>query len=523
MFEGVYIADSKNSLAYEYLVFPHVPTFSALSNTLASKFNDHKTHPVQFVETSKEYFICSYSTGRLVIYLLCSRREIGDGFNPLAPFVFIDKMVETMVEYFGSPLTPAKITANNDTLTLLLHQMIADGLPHVTEFNNLKDIVSSKSFLSKIINTGNQLASAANNKSLASLANNGMPASNVEKSTVPWRRSNARYTNNEMFVDVTETVNVILRPKKIKKGSRLSQAQNFDSAFYSTSVSQSGKRLVPLTGTISGKMDFLSRITGVPELQILLNSAKAYLDAPQFHRCIDLDVWRSSKALSFIPPDGRSTLLTYQVDLDSLSEKTQLGMLGVLEFDLQTELGIHKDEFELRITTSKHQSVPKIEQVHVEIFAFEPPTQGIDESSSLDHSEETTNGIDKMRAIRVTDGDFSYKGRGCGHWNIKNLQTGTQPVLRAAISTIKNTVDDNNHFQEKSDVSEDLIQNSEQPNPPVSPLWVKVGFSYKGQVPSGLKIDSLKLISSKGMGDSVKPFKGVKYITEAGEYSIRGH
>ncbi|KAJ8136514.1 hypothetical protein OY671_010273, partial [Metschnikowia pulcherrima] len=34
MFEAVYIADSKNSLAFEYLVFQHVPSFSALTSTL---------------------------------------------------------------------------------------------------------------------------------------------------------------------------------------------------------------------------------------------------------------------------------------------------------------------------------------------------------------------------------------------------------------------------------------------------------------------------------------------------------
>lgn len=525
MFEAIYIADPKNTLAYEYLVFQHVPTFLALVHTVNTKFNNHTTHPVQLVETSKDYFICSYSTGKIIIYLLCLRRDIGDAFNPLAPFVFIDKLVETMVEYFGLPLTTTKITANNDTLALLLHQMVADGVPHVTEFNNLKDIVLLKTFLLKILHTGNQLASAANNKSLASLANNGLPSSSsVEKtSTVPWRRANARYTNNEMFVDVTETINVILRPKKTKKSLRLSLAQNFDSAFYSTLSFPSGKRLLPVTGTISGKVDFLSRITGVPELQILFNSAKTYLETPQFHRCINLDAWRNSKSLSFIPADGQSTLMTYQVDLDSLSEKTQLGMLGILDFDLQTDLGIHQDEFELKITTLKHQAVSKIEKIHVEMFAYEPSTNESDGASSVGGAENTTNGIDKMKAIRVTDGDFSYKGNGCGHWDIKSLQTGSQPIIRVAILTLNDGTGNDSTNEENDGSTDEFAPVSEHKRHPASPLWFKVSFAYKGQLPSGLKVDSLKLISAKGLGESVKPYKGVKYITQTGDYSIRGH
>ncbi|OBA19257.1 clathrin adaptor, mu subunit [Metschnikowia bicuspidata var. bicuspidata NRRL YB-4993] len=517
MFEAVYITDSKNSLAYENLVFQYVPTFLALANTLNTRFDNHESSPIQIVEVSRDYFICSKAIDRTIIYLLCLSRELADGFNPLAPFVFIDKLIETMKEYFGLPLTATKVTANNDTLSLLLHQMIADGLPHVTDFNNLKDVVLLKSILLKILHTGNQLAAAANNKSLSSLANNGIPASNTEKSPVPWRRANARYTNNEMFVDVTETVNVILGPKKAKNGLRLSLARNFDSAFYSTMSSQSGKRLVPVTGTISGQIEFLSRITGVPELQILLNSAKTYLEAPQFHRCIDLDVWRRSKSLSFIPPDGRSTLMTYQVDLDSLSKKTQLGMLGILEFDLQTELGIHKDEFELKITTLKDQAVPKIETIHVEIFAFEPLELENDNLSSSKINDIIPNGIDKMKAIRVTDGDFLYKGEGCGHWDIKNLTTGSQPSLRVAILTVNEMQDNPQELRR-----DELDVESEVQTHPISPLWLKVSFAYKGEVPSGLKIDSLKLISSKGMGESVKPYKGVKYITKTGDYSIRG-
>ena len=53
------------------------------------------------------------------------------------------------------------------------------------------------------------------------------------------------------------------------------------------------------------------------------------------------------------------------------------------------------------------------------------------------------------------------------------------------------------------------------------PSYIKLSYSHKGPVPSGLKVDSLKIISAKGLGDTVKPYKGVKYMTKSGNYIVR--
>lgn len=509
MFEGVYITDDKNNLCYEYLVFPHVPSFSAVAGTLKAKFSaDHLALPSQLVEVNLDYLVARYGSPRVIIYLLCLTREFGRHVNPLFPFLFLDMLVDTMGEYFGLPLTTLKIDANNDTLTLLLHQMIANGVPNTTDLNTLRDLVSLKSFLSKILLTGNQLASAANAKSISSIANprsSPFTASSDIKPErkVPWRSANVRYTNNEMFVDVVESLNVILTPKARSK--RYSRTQNFDSAFYSSSGAALvlSNKLSVLSGSISGKLEFLSHISGVPELQIVFNSAANHLDSPQFHRCINLQAWHTSKALSFVPADGRSVLMNYAVDLDALPATTKSKMLGLLEFDYEAGLGLDSNEMELRIHTAKDQAVTKVDTVEIEVFAREP-TNGI-----LEPSE-----ISGMKPVRVTDGDFRYKGSGSGVWTIQNLQTGSHPVLRLAIKSLR-TEDD------KAGPQKDLLQLDAEKSEPLRPVWFRVNFLYKGQVPSGLRVDSMKVVNSLGLGESVKPYKGVKYMTNCADYTIR--
>lgn len=494
MFEAVYITDRQHNLVYEYLVLPEAPRFKSLLSAIRAKYGDLDPQPL--IEINSDYFVCTQPTTNLWVFLLCLLLYNGGSYNPLIAYVLIQRLLEVMREYFGAPLTSTKIDANSDTLTLLINEMIDDGIPHVTDFNRLRDLVLLKSFLSRILSTSNDLATAATSKSLASL----LRPTHVQPDTevIPWRRSNVKYTNNEVFVDVIEHVSVILRPRK---GKRLPSGHNLDSAFYSLSNVSSGHRLVPVTGSISGKIDCLCHISGVPQLQVLLGSVSSYIGTPQFHPCIRQETWTKSRSLSFIPPDGQSTLMTYLVDLDVLPEQTQLDMLGLVEFDCQLELGLHLNEFEARIIVLKHHNVPKIESITVEVCAFEPASDSED------------NSVVGMRTIRVTHGDFVYKGNGKGEWTIKNIATGNHALLRGSITT-KETREEHSETSSEENVADDKRK-------PVSPSHYNLSFSYKGHTASGLTVDSLKVVSNKGMSGSVKPYKGVKYIAKSGDFTIR--
>lgn len=506
MIKAVYIGDNQGNLVHEYLVSPSVPSFTSLVNNPTFKNGeDSAEEAYQVKDLNNHFYACIYNTKYLKYIVLCSKGE-EYGENPLVPFVFLDRVVETMQEYFGSPLTSTKIDAHNDTLTLVLNEMIDNGLPNVTDSNKLRELVLLKSLLSKILSTSTELAAAATNKSLSSLS--AISHALKSEEVIPWRKSNVRYTNNEVFLDVVEAVNVILKPKKTRTGG--SAARNFDSAFYSNSFL--GSNLLPVTGSISGKIDCLSHISGVPLLEVDFNSAAVSVDAPQFHPCIKIDTWKKSRSLSFIPPDGHSTLMSYIVDMDVLLEKAQLGMLSQVEFECRLELGSRKNEFEIRVNVPIHTSIGKIERLNVEIFSALSKRPVNRDDSSFD------DGVTYMKSIRATHGDFRDHGEGRAEWTIKDLKTGVQPVLRVSMT---NSVITEDTAAPVSTYGEAEASTAALEESPVSPVYYKVTFEYKGAVPSGLKVDGLKVKSIKGLGDNVKPFKGVRYITKTGDYTIR--
>lgn len=526
MFESIYITDASHALTYEYLVFPHAPAFSEVGGTISARLrdrNDTANQKILHIPLNLEYFVCTYSTSSIYIFILCLMSEKDTINNPLHPNVFLEKLVLAAEEYFGSPLAPTKLTAHSDTLTLLINEMIVNGLPHITEVNNLKDLVLLKSLLNTIIRTGNQLASAATNKTLASLSAGPLVPSSLESDEAPWRKSNVKYTNNEMFVDVVESVNAVFRPTRNKKKLKLLSKSNFDSAFYSTSPLSTSTKLTAISRYITGSIDFVSHISGVPQLQILLNSTVLSMDSISLHRCINLATWKANNALSFIPPDGKSTLLNYTIDLDKLYGKSsQNSMLGLLEFDCETGLGINHNEFEFRVLTLKDVAVSRIEQLKVEVFAFEPTTKDGDEGEEISFREyeSEVNAISDIKASRVTDGDFLYKGKGIGEWTIKNLLSGSSCVLRAGIKTSNIQLGDVSIVSSKEDLI-DVDEPKKVVKESLIPSHFMVSFLYKGLVPSGLRVENLKLVSAKGLGEAVKPYKGVKYITKTGDLTIR--
>jgi AP-3 complex subunit mu len=58
-------------------------------------------------------------------------------------------------------------------------------------------------------------------------------------------------------------------------------------------------------------------------------------------------------------------------------------------------------------------------------------------------------------------------------------------------------------------------QRKAQANKSLMPTSVSVSFNVRGWLPSGIRVDSLNVDvrRSKGLGEGVRPYKGVKYVT----------
>lgn len=435
MIQAVYIADTNHNLVYEYL-----------TNLASTNYNSLINVKEGIVQVNANQSVYSYPINSIVIYAL-----VNNNVNPILPYVFIFKLIEVIHDYFGKPIAIHKIESNTDTLTLLIDQMLDDGIPNITDFNKLRDIVPFKSFLSKILSKTNEITNATVTK---------QPPLEV----LPWRRSDVKYTNNEMYVDIIETVNVILK-------NNTKKTPNLDSAFYSTNTFNG--KLSPITGNIQGKINFLSHLTGLPHLQLSLNHK---IDGC-YHPCVENT---NSSVLKFIPPDGSFELCNYCIDLNELPKNQQLSSLGQVNVEYTYGLGKNKNEFEIKLYLPIKSGVSKIENLSVEIFL-------------------NFNGI--IKSSRLTHGDFQFKGNNKAEWNLRTIAMGINPILYGTI------IDNEDEIEENDKI--------------LKPNYIKLIYSNKGCVPSGLKVENLKLLSSKGMPETVKPFKGVKYITKTGDYVVR--
>ena len=112
-------------------------------------------------------------------------------------------------------------------------------------------------------------------------------------SAIPWRRANIRHTSNELYVDIVEKLSVIVAPSAR-----------------------------PISAIASGNIVFTAKISGVPDLLLNLTSPggatgiKTAMDLPCFHPCVRLAKWRERPGeLSFVPPDGKFVLASYETDL----------------------------------------------------------------------------------------------------------------------------------------------------------------------------------------------------------------
>ncbi|KAG8148130.1 putative AP-1 complex subunit mu-2-like protein, partial [Naja naja] len=113
---------------------------------------------------------------------------------------------------------------------------------------------------------------------------------------VSWRSEGLKYKKNEVFIDVIESVNLLVNAN----GSVL---------------------LSEIVGSIKLKV-FLS---GMPELRLGLNDRVLFeltgrgknksveLEDVKFHQCVRLSRFDNDRTISFIPPDGDFELMSYRL------------------------------------------------------------------------------------------------------------------------------------------------------------------------------------------------------------------
>ena len=120
---------------------------------------------------------------------------------------------------------------------------------------------------------------------------------------IGWRREGIKYRGNELFLDVLESVNLLMSP----------QGQ-------------------VLSAHVSGRVVMKSYLSGMPECKFGMNDKiviekqgkgtadetsksgkqSIAIDGCTFHQCVRLSKFDSERSISFIPPDGEFELMRCQ-------------------------------------------------------------------------------------------------------------------------------------------------------------------------------------------------------------------
>ena len=354
---------------------------------------------------------------------------------------------------------------------------------------------------------------------------------------LPWRRPNVRHTSNEIYVDFVETLSMTVAP--------------------------SGR---PLAAFANGTIACTSKISGVPD--ILLNistpsgrqNVNSLIELPVFHPCVRLARWREKPGeLSFVPPDGRFILAGYQVDLLPF-QNGKSGQIGPTDLRLpvhvsvQKGLGLAGSEFEIQVllTNMSVRDNPSVSSSssrstsHLGGRSTPGFGSGLSSGSSAGTLDDVVIRVSlppdvrNLTEIHANKGDVTYhRGEQILEWQLlgKDCAPG-YATLRCNVLGPLSDDDDigRNGFGLGSDwdYTDDAYQSAPVKihkgtelsdgqeesrkmvqNKTLMPRSVNVSFSCKGWLSSGIKVESLVVDprKSRGLGDGVKPFKGVKYLT----------
>jgi len=313
----------------------------------------------------------------------------------------------------------------------------------------------------------------------------------------------------------------------------------------SATIAPSGR---PLSARANGTVAFTSKLSGVPDLLLTLQAPNGHrqklgekpnsiIEYPVFHPCVRLSRWRDRPGeLSFVPPDGKFVLASYEVDLLSKQQQQQQLQLPV-QVELKTAVGHEGDEFEVRVFVSTAALAPVAGSGSSPAFgsrggnggsARSPAFGGTSNAPVVEEVSVTIplpNVVKTLVATRCSRGEFHHEGREVS-WKIPTTGSGATPSSTSTFRTavqIRASADDDEEEEEVTSAKEGGKRAAARKRriAMAMPRCAIVNFSVKGWLASGVRVDSVKIVGGRGMGEGVKPYKGVKYITRAGGIEVR--
>uniref|UniRef100_A0A3Q0SJB0 Adaptor related protein complex 2 subunit mu 1a n=1 Tax=Amphilophus citrinellus TaxID=61819 RepID=A0A3Q0SJB0_AMPCI len=351
--------------------------------------------------------------------------------NAAMVFEFLYKMCDVMTAYFGK-ISNGILKMNFIFIRAWIHVTFVFPLP-------LYDIVSLP--LSQTKEEQSQITSQVTGQ-------------------IGWRREGIKYRRNELFLDVLESVNLLMSP----------QGQ-------------------VLSAHVSGRVVMKSYLSGMPECKFGMNDKividkqgkggasddagksgkqSIAIDDCTFHQCVRLSKFDSERSISFIPPDGEYELMRYRTTKDII--------LPFRVIPLVREVGRTKLEVKVVI---KSNFKPSLLAQKIEVRIPTPLN---------------TSGVQ----VICMKGKAKYKAsENAIVWKIKRMAGMKESQISAEIELLPTN------------------DKKKWARPPIS-MNFEVPFA-----PSGLKVRYLKVFESKLNYSDHDVIKWVRYIGRSGIYETR--
>lgn len=202
-----------------------------------------------------------------ITFLACTKTEM----PPLLGIEFLCRVADILSDYIGG-LTEDLIKDNFVVVYELLDEMMDNGFPLTTELNVLKDMISPPNIVSRMLSVVTGGSSSMSSTLPVAAATN-----------VPWRASDVKYSNNEIYFDLVEELDAIVN----REGFLVKYE-------------------------VYGEVHVNAQLSGIPDLTLTFINPSIIHDV-RFHPCVRYRPWEAHKVLSFVPPDGQFKLMSYRV------------------------------------------------------------------------------------------------------------------------------------------------------------------------------------------------------------------
>lgn len=176
-------------------------------------------------------------------------------------------MIADTLEMYLKTLSDDSLRENFSVVYQLLEELIDNGFPLTTERHVLEELVPPPTLENKVRSI---LDAPKRNKGAGDF------------NAVPWRNPATKYTSNEIFFDLVESMDIIMD-------------------------AEGGLVRVGVRGSI----EVNSRLSGMPDVLLVLTNTELFDDV-SYHRCVRHARYETDRSISFVPPDGKFTLFQYR-------------------------------------------------------------------------------------------------------------------------------------------------------------------------------------------------------------------